>query len=76
MKYKLGNEEFDNQRDYRKALKESDERNHAHDFWSTHDESELIKLSETMSVSELADEFQRTELAIITRLERLLIFQQ
>ena len=71
MKYRLNGEEFDNQRDYRKALKASDDRNHAHDIWSPQDASKLIKLSETMSVSELADYFKRTELAIIYRLEKL-----
>jgi len=45
MKYKLGDKEFDNQRDYRKALKESDERNHAHDIWSHQDESVFCKIT-------------------------------
>ena len=46
MKYRLNGKEFNNQRDYRKALKASDDRNHAHDIWSPQDASKLIKLSE------------------------------
>jgi len=71
MKYTLDGKEFDNQRDYRKALKESEDRNNAHEIWSTQDDSALLKLSETKSISELADHFKRTELAIIHRLEKL-----
>jgi hypothetical protein len=73
MRYKLNNEVFDNQKDYRKALKESDDRNHAHDIWSHQDGSKLIELSETddMSVSELADCFKRTINRLINKVNGL-----
>ena len=72
MKYKLGNEEFDNQRDYRKALKESDHRYKSYDPWTTQDDSELLELSKTMSVYEMADYFFRVESVVLSRLKKLL----
>mgnify|MGYP000648583443 FL=1 len=73
MKYRLNGKEFDNQKDYRKALKESEERNHSHKPWGNKDDSRLIELSEedNMTITELSDFFKRTELAIINRLEKL-----
>lgn len=70
MKYRLNGEEFDNQRDYRKALKESEEEKNAYDLWSEEEDSELEELSEedNTSINELADNFKRTELAIILTL--------
>ena len=75
MKYRLNGKEFDNQKDYRKALKESEERNHSHKPWGNKDDSRLIELSEedNMTITELSDCFKRTELAIIKRLEKLVI---
>ena len=73
MKYQFKNKILNNQRDYIKALKESDDRCRTYDLWDDTEESELIKLSETMSISELADYFKRVENAIIVRLERLVL---
>ena len=73
MKYRLNGEEFNNQRDYRKALKESEEEKNAYDLWSEVDDSKLVELSaeDEMSVSELADYFKRTDSGIISRLVKL-----
>lgn len=59
MKYKVGTEGFDNQKDYRKALNKSNNRDKSYDYWDYHNDSELVKLSETMLVPELADYFKR-----------------
>ena len=71
MKFRLNGKEFDNQKDYRRALKESEDRDNAYALWSDEDDSKLISISETKSISELADHFKRTELGIVSRLEKL-----
>ena len=73
MKYTLNDKEFDNAKDYRKALKESEGKNNAYELWSDEDESKLLELSnkDNMSVTELSDYFKRTEKSIMNRLERI-----
>ena len=73
MIYKFNNEEFDNESDYLEALKESDNRYKSYDIWTDQDDSELIKLSKTMSVYEMANYFMRIEGAILSRLYKLLV---
>lgn len=71
MEYVLDGKKFDNQRDYRKALKELEDRNNAYDLWSEEEDSELKKLSEERTVSELAEHFKRTNSGIISRLPKV-----
>ena len=46
MKFRLNCKEFDNQKDYLKALRESEDRDNAYEPWSEEEESELEELSE------------------------------
>ena len=39
MKFRLNGKEFDNQKDYRRALKESEDRDNAYALWSDEDDS-------------------------------------
>ena len=71
MEYILDGKKFNNQRDYRKALKELEDRNNAYDLWSEEEDSELEKLSEILTISGLAEHFKRTESAIISRLPKV-----
>ena len=69
--YKLNNEEYSTQEEYREALRESDNRYNSYEPWTDREDKELENLSKTMSVPELADHFKRIEGGIRSRLLKL-----
>ena len=73
--YKLNNEEYSTQEEYREALRESDNRYNAYEPWTDREDKELEDLSKTMSVPELADHFKRMEGGIISRLLKISLEQ-
>ena len=70
MIYKFNNEEYDDLRDYLKALKASDNRYNSYKPWTDKEDAELIELSESMSVAQLADHFKRIKGGIRARLSK------
>ena len=70
MIYKFNNEEYDDLRDYLKALKASDNRYNSYKPWTDKEDAELIELSESMSVPQLADHFKRIKGGIRARLSK------
>ena len=73
--YKLNNEEYPTQEEYREALRESDNRYKSYEPWTDREDKELEDLSKTMSVPELADHFKRMEGGIRSRLLKLSLEQ-
>ena len=71
--YRIDNEEYDNFNDYYNALKESNHRYNAYEPWTNEEDTKLLELSESMSVSELADHFKRMPGGIRSRLKKLKI---
>tara|TARA_Y100000590_G_C15233735_1_gene831064 strand:+ start:106 stop:507 length:402 start_codon:yes stop_codon:yes gene_type:complete len=71
MIYKYNNQEFESQVEYIQALRDSDDRHNSYKPWTMEGDEELLKLSEKMSVPELANHFKRTHGAIYSRLLRL-----
>ena len=71
MKYLWEGEEFDNASDYIDALKNSDNRYNAYSKWSEEADAELLSLSETVNIKQLADHFKRMPGGITSRLRKL-----
>lgn len=71
MAYWFNNKEYSSQIEYRKALRESDNRCNSYEPWTDKEDKELRDLSKTMSIPELANHFKRIEGGIIARIFKI-----
>ena len=73
MAYWFNNTEYSSQIEYRKALRESDNRCNSYEPWTDKEDKELRDLSKTMSIPELANHFKRIEGGIIARIFKITV---
>mgnify|MGYP001309771402 FL=1 len=73
MAYWFNNKEYSSQIEYRKALRESDNRCNSYEPWTDKEDKELRDLSKTMSIPELANHFKRIEGGIIARIFKITV---
>ena len=66
--YKLNKQKYISQKEYREALLNSNNRYNSYQPWTEKEDKELIDLSKSLSVSELADHFKRIKGGIRSRL--------
>ena len=66
--HQFNSKEYPTYTEYRKALRESDNRYNAYKPWTDREDEELEELAQTMSVPELANHFKRTAGGIRARL--------
>ena len=71
MAYWFNNKEYSSQIEYRKALRESDNRCNSYEPWTDKEDKELRDLSKTLSIPELANHFKRIEGGIIARIFKI-----
>jgi len=70
MSYSFNGRQFESLTEYIQALKDSDNRYNSYEPWSSQEDQELLVLSESMTVAELADHFKRRKGGIASRLKK------